>query len=257
MLYFLADIRNRFDFFMRKRMNLSRSNYSEKPQNYKDALFGAEQIRLYELLKQEYDTSLIENSTQRNFSENIYFLNVFNKFLSKKSAESISVLDIGSKNWSYVKSEHAFFSSFAKELHLNGIELDAYRLCTNLYTRYEIAKFYTKGLLSTEYIVGDFMEHNDKYDYIIWILPFIKKYPLIKWGLPLKYFKPKEMLLHAYNCLKDGGELLIINQGEEEYTIQQKLNRELGLDDVLYGEIPDVFNLFLNKRYCLKITKTS
>ena len=64
-----------------------------------------------------------------------------------------------------------------------------------------------------EYIAGDLLKHNQKYDYIIWYLPFITEYPLIKWGLPLKYFKPLKMLEHAYHLLNKNGELLIINQG--------------------------------------------
>ena len=246
MISFFNDLRNGFDFFLRSHITFSRKNYSEGTGVNIDCTDFS-----------NYNLSLLKDLSERNVKENLYFLNIFDKYLTKKQDSDVSLLDLGSKNWNYVKSEYLFASSLSSKLHLDGIELDAFRLNNQFYSRFEIAKFYTKDLENTNYIPGDFMEHKGCYDYIIWILPFIKKYPLIKWGLPLKYFKPKEMLLHAYNCLKDGGELLIINQGEEEYTIQQKLNRELGLDDVLYGEIPDVFNLFLNKRYCLKITKTS
>lgn len=255
MLYLLTDLRNSFDFFIRNHITFSRKNYSEKQQEYRDVLCDEEQIKFYQNLNDKYDTQIIENSTNRNFCENLYFLNVFDKYLTKKTADNISVLDIGSKNWSYVKSEYLFLKSFARDFNLTGIELDAYRMCTNFYTRYEIAKFYTKNLPNTNYVAGDFMQHNEKYNYIIWILPFIKEYPLVKWGLPLKYFKPEEMLLHAYDSLKECGELLIINQGEEEYSIQQKLNKKLNLPSEYYGEIEDIFSLFKNQRYCSKIIK--
>ena len=101
------------------------------------------------------------------------------------------------------------------------------------------------------------MKHHQKYDYIIWILPFITEYPLVRWGLPLKYFKPEEMLIHAYNLLNPNGELLIINQGQEEYLIQQNLiNSTISNSEYLpLGEVEDYFNLFKNKRFSSKLIK--
>ena len=100
------------------------------------------------------------------------------------------------------------------------------------------------------------MQLKNKYDRIIWILPFITEYPLLRWGLPLKYFIPEKMLFHAYELLNPNGELLIINQGENEYKIQQSLNSKLSITGITYyGEQEDRFNLFRNKRFCCKIIK--
>ena len=255
MTYFFDNLRNRFDFFIRNKITFSRKNYTEKAEIIDLSSFNDEQIRLWENLEQKYGSELKENTGKRNFLNNIYFLNIFDKYLSKIGKESVYALDIGSKNWAYVKSEYLFFKSFAKDFVLKGIELDAYRMYSNFYTRYEVAKFYTKDLPETEYIAGDFLEHNKNYDYIIWSLPFIVEYPLIKWGLPLKYFKPEIMLKHAYELLNKDGEILIINQGEEEYEIQQNLCKKLNIPYEPLGEIEDRFNLFKNKRYCGKINK--
>ena len=127
-------------------------------------------------------------------------------------------------------------------------------MCSNFYNRYEISKFYKKDLKNTEYIAGDFLKHSQKYDYIVWILPFITEYPLIKWGLPLEYFKPEEMLLHAYDLLKPDGEILIINQGEKEAEIQTELFKQTGLAAEFTPEkIDDIFGLLKNDRYCSKV----
>ena len=251
MVYFFDDLRNRFDFFLRSNLNFSRHNYTEEVNNE----LGKNEIELSDEQLKKYNLSLLKDLFQRNIEENIYFLNIFDKYLTKKHGLKISLLDIGSKNWNYVKSEYLFASSFCSEPYVNGIELDAYRLNTNLYSRFEIAKFYIKDLKNTNYIAGDFMKHNESYDYIIWILPFITEYPLQKWGLPLKYFKPKEMLNHAFNLLNKNGELLIINQGENEYKIQQNLNAELDLQAEYFGEIEDKFELFKHKRFGSKIIK--
>ena len=253
MRYLIDNIRNRFDFFLRNRITFSRKNYSEKPQDLSEII--CEQNDLYNYLRDKYDLKILENSTIKNFELNLYFLNLFDKYLAKNPIENFSVLDIGSKNWAYVKSEYVFFKSFAKEFSLIGIELDAYRLYSNFYNRYEVAKFYIKDLPEAEYLAGDFMEHKRNYDRIIWSLPFITEYPLVKWDLPLKYFKPEEMLLHAYSLLNDGGEMLIINQGEEEYKIQQELYKKTNLTFTPLGEIEDKLNIFKNKRFCSKVIK--
>ena len=257
-MYFIDNIRNSFDFFLRNHITFSRKNYSEKSIDLNKLVFTEEQDKIYNDLREKYDFKSLENISEKTFFLNMYLLNVFDKSISKKQNKAISVLDIGSKNWDYVKSEYAFFKSFTKDLTLNGIELDAYRMNSNFYSRYEVAKFYKKGLINTNYIVGDFMEHMQKYDYIIWILPFITEYPLIKWGLPLKYFKPLEMLLHAYDLLTPNGELLIINQGEKEYTIQQELINKMNINTpyIPLGEIEDSFGIFKNKRYYSKLIKT-
>ena len=67
-----------------------------------------------------------------------------------------------------------------------------------------------------------------------------------------------EMLIHAYNLLNCEGELLIINQGEEEYSIQQELLNKINIKDEYtpIGEIEDTFGIFKNKRYCSKLVKT-
>ena len=251
MISFFNDLRNRFDFFLRSHITFSRKDYSEATN--KEILENV--ITDYKNLSTKYNLNLLENLSARNVLENLYFLNIFDKYLTKKPNQTLSLLDIGSKNWNYVKSEYLFLSSLSNEPKLDGIELDAYRLNCQFYSRYKIAKFYTKDLKNTNYISGDFIKHKGKYDYIIWILPFITEYPLQKWGLPLKYFKPKEMLNHAFELLKEGGEILIINQGEEEYKIQQDLNKKLNIQTEYYSEAEDKLNLFKNKRFVSKIIK--
>ncbi|MBR2068367.1 MAG: hypothetical protein IJ877_01265 [Candidatus Gastranaerophilales bacterium] len=223
MKYIFENFKNIFDFSFRNRLPFSLKNYFEK-----------------------------ESLT--NILRNIYYFQTFDKYF-KAENKKISILDIGSKNWEYVKAQYYFFKTYSKDFVLNGIELDYNRLNTNFYSRYEIAKFYTKNLENTNYIKGDFLEHNQKYDYIIWILPFVSKYPLIKWGLPLKYFKPLEMLSHAMYLLNSKGQMLIVNQGKKEYSIQKELNEKLNLKAEYFGEIEDKFNLFKNKRYICKIVK--
>ncbi|MGG2382840.1 hypothetical protein, partial [Salmonella enterica] len=47
--------------------------------------------------------------------------------------------------------------------------------------------------------------------------------PHLAWGLPLGYFSPQALLNHLLARLTPGGLLLIVNQGEAEWTRQGDL----------------------------------
>lgn len=247
MKHFLLNIKNNIDFFMRQHFNFSRKNYSEQNEP-KDEISGEE------FLLEKFDLdSLKSNSTKQNYLENLYTLDLLDKYLDVNYQENLSVLDIGCKNWFYAKGEHAFFKKYCKNLFLDGIEIDGNRLYSNFYSRAEVAKFHIKNLNGTNYIQKNFLNHNKKYDYIIWILPFIIEEPLLKWGLPKNFFQPEEMLLHAYNSLNPDGKIFIINQGIIEYELQKSLCEKLNLPYKLLEEIKSSFLSYKHKRYGILI----
>lgn len=250
MKYFLDNIKNTIDFFLRQKFRFSRRNYYVAPES-KDGLFeDIESSQKERYLFEKYNlSSLKENSTRMNYLENLYTLEILDKYLCIEKKHKISALDIGAKNWFYAQGEYFFFKHFCDELSLGGIELDAHRLYTSLFSRFEVAKFYSKGLDGACYIAGDLLEHNEKYDFIVWFLPFVIEYPLIKWGLPLRYFKPQKMLEHACSLLNEGGQMLIINQDIEEYEVQQKLYESIGADFRLLGKVDSTFLEYKYDRY--------
>ena len=217
----LKDIRNNIDFFLRTKTKFSRKNFVEKN----------------------------EDLIERNRLENLYTKSVLESGFEKKNFSKINVLDIGCKNWFYAKGEYEFFESFCNDFCLDGVEIDAYRLYSNFFSRYEVAKFYTKGLKNTNYISGNLLDLNKKYEYIIWFLPFVTKEPHQYWGLPKKYFYPEKLLKHAHNLLSKNGQMLIINQGEEESIVQRELLEKLGIKYKDLGEIKNEFFEYKNKRF--------
>lgn len=221
------DLRNSFDFYMRNKTKFSRKNYVEK------------------------NKELIE----RNRLENLYTKDVLSQIFSKNNFSELNILDIGCKNWFYAKGEFDFFSSFANNFNLDGIEIDPFRLYSNFYSRYEVAKFYIKDLKNTNYIIGNLLDLTKKYDYIIWFLPFVIQEPHVYWGLPKKYFYPEKLLKHAYNLLKYNGEMLIVNQGEEEALKQKELLDKLNLPYRSLGKIESDYFEYRYPRYGFLIKK--
>ena len=221
------DLRNSLDFYLRNKFNFSRKNFVEK------------------------NKKLIE----RNRLENLYTTDVLNQTL-RKQGKKLNILDIGCKNWFYAKGEYNFFTSFCENFCLDGVEIDPYRLYSNFYNRYEVAKYYTKGLENTNYIAGNLLDIEKKYDYIIWFLPFVTYEPHQYWGLPKKYFYPEKLLKHAFDLLNNNGQMLIINQGEKEFEIQKQMLNKLKINYKDLGEIKSNYFEYKNKRFCLVINKT-
>ncbi len=249
-------MKNRIDFYIRNLFKFKRKGFFEENES-KFELFNPTIQEKEERLTRRYALqSFKENSSRQNYTENLYILELLEDYLRPKRKPSMKVLDIGSKNWSYAKAEHSFFKKFTRKLTIDGIEIDAYRVYSNFYSRYDAAKYYTEGLSGANYIVGNFLEHKGKYDFIIWILPFISQFPHLRWGLPKKFFKPKAMLEKAFNDLKDDGVLLIVNQGKEEYEIQQQLFDELEIPYMPCGEFKSSFLKYEHQRFVSIVTRS-
>ena len=221
------NFKNEIDFFIRNKTRFSRKNY-------------------------------IENSVREleiNNAQNLYFCEILERYFFKISNKKLSILDIGCKNWFYIKGIYDFFNVFSSDFEIDGVELDAHRLYSNLYSRFEVAKYYMKNFKNVNYIAGNLLDIEKRYDYITWFLPFVKIEPLKKWGLPKKYFCPEKLLTHAYSLLNDGGQMLIVNQGEKERDVQKDLLLKLGVEFEFLGEIKNDFYQFENKRFGFLVKK--
>ncbi len=218
----MFDLRNRFDYYLRSITKFSRKDFEE-------------------------DLELTEGV-------NNYTFDILSQTIQPQKSEKLRVLDIGSKNWEYVRGEYKFFKQYCESLLLDGVEIDAYRLYSNFYSRYEVAKFYIKDLEGANYYADDLLKMDGEYDYIVWFLPFVTKYPLHRWGLPERLFMPERLLEHAYKLLRK--EMLIVNQGEEEAEIQQKLLEKMKISYKALGELKSDASEYKNKRYGFLVSKT-
>jgi len=257
----IQNLYNQIDFFFRRNIRIKRKYEGKnEPKENLFAVFydkkrqiAEEKERLY--LEKYKLISLKENSTRRNYLENLAVIELLENSLSiHESENSIKVLDVGSKNWFYASGEWHYFKYAGnnKEIFLDGIEIDAFRVYSDFHTRYDYAQSYIKNLENTRYIAKDFLKHDEKYDYIIWFFPFVTEFPLMEWGLPLSKFKPDEMLKHAYNSLNPNGKILIVNQDENEYALQENLIKSLNLHYEKKGNFENSFIEYERKR-CVTI----
>lgn len=258
MKYLIKNIYNRLDFFLRKHIKFTRKGYCVVNEDKSAFLNGLSQEALDFEKKAVEKFNLVElknNSTIRNYAENLYIIELLEKYFVFDCSKTAQVLDIGSKDWFYAVGEYSFFKYYIENLIMNGIEIDAYRVYSNFYSRYDAARYNTKNLKGANYIVGDFLKHNQKYDYITWFFPFLTPFPLLKWGLPMHCLKPQEMFDKAYNSLNLEGKMLIMNQGQKEYELQKELliEKQVCFEDL--GEFNSEFVEYESKRFVFKIKK--
>lgn len=256
MEHFLIDLKNKIDFFIRSSLKFSRKNYFEENES-KEGIFKTPESLIREAsLFDKYNLSdLKNNSTVQNYIENLYALDLLDKYLNIKFRNELSVLDIGCKNCFYARGLYYFFKKYCNEFSFSGIEIDFNRLYSNLFSRLEVAKFHIKNIDNAKLISGNLLNHTKKYDYITWFLPFVFEYPHLKWGLPLKHFSPEKMLEHAYSLLNENGEIFVINQGIDEYNKQKQLCDLLNIPYLAVGEISSVFVEYEFKYYLTLIKK--
>lgn len=254
MFNYFIDLKNNIDFALRNNTHLSRKNYSEASESKESYLSTlTDPLKIRELyLTEKYNLHEFKfNSSVSMYSQNLYLLNLLDKYFELEGRDKLSCLDIGCKNWIYATAEYHFLKSNAPRVTLSGIEIDYGRLYTNLYSRFEVAKFYTKNLRDCNYIKGDFLLHDEKYDCIIWLLPFLFDSTHLDWGLPKKAFKPEEMLLHAVKSLNEEGKMFIINQGRTEFEHQKCLCEKFSINYKPIGKVESGFFEHKNERFAL------
>lgn len=254
----IKNIRNSLDFWIRNRIKISRGAYCPKNEP-KDGLFYDQELsgKEREFFEKYQLDNLKNNSTRLNYLENLYRIDILNSYLELNHNNNISILDIGSKNWFYAPAEWHFFryQGFDKDINLTGIEIDPYRLYQNLYSRQDYAEYYIKNLENTRYIGQNLLEHRDSYDYITWFFPFVTQEPLLHWGLPLKCFSPEILMKKAYDLLKEGGRILIINQGIREYEIQSTMLDRLNIPYLQKGKFESIFLEYDEERFITIVVK--
>ena len=77
----MSDLKNKIDFFLREKTKFSRKNYSPKPQDVSDLIPSS-----------EYDLTILKNDiTRLNCSENLYILDILDKYFPIFPREDLKI----------------------------------------------------------------------------------------------------------------------------------------------------------------------
>lgn len=225
----IASFRNSLDFFLRNHLTLTRRGYHEKGLALTDIepkLNPSDANRIKQLCHQYRLEEYLPFLEMRSFLDNcmhLWILDSLRPFIKQKNLHH--VLDIGSKNFSYAVGIFEFIKHIndGEAPRTTGIELDANRLYTNLYTRHECANYYTSLIPEASFKGGDFLSEDFEapFDLVINFFPFVLLDSLLDWGLPRRCFNPTAMFSKCHRILKEEGLLVLSYTDEEEYLAGQ------------------------------------
>ena len=153
---------------------------------------------------------------------------------------TLRAVDVGCQSWSYAFALARFLTRWSgpRELELTGYEIDAYAPLPDLRSRHDWAMAYLAQVDFARlcYEPSDFLRCAARELHVATLFfPFVTRYALLEWGLPLSCFGPRRLLGHVAQCLAPGGYLATIHQTAAEAEITRELLAQRG-DVVLVRE---------------------
>lgn len=254
----LLRLRNGIDYPLRQAVRLKRPGLKLRTDPQADPFAGyplerkAEAQALAARLVEQYHLQAFQaDSSPTNFRENLFYLHLLETALQAsriRLPESLQAADIGVSHWFYVQALAAGLrwwqgsASAGRSVHLRGYEMDAYRVYIDLHSRYDHAQAHMRTLPNVDYHPTGFAAQPAAYDLITLFFPFVFEKDHLEWGLPGSAFSPADLIAAAWESLKSGGLLLIVNQGQAEHAAEGHLLQRLGIpvqcgyrqDDLLF-----------------------
>lgn len=199
-------------------------------------------------------------SSRDGYAASLFYLALLEHAFSQanlKLPRCVRAVDVGVNDWFYVRPLHAFLMDGGREVSLDGIEIDAYRICPDRYTTIDHAEAHIGSLPNCRYLVCDALNYHEAVDIALMFFPFIFREDHRQWGLPRAQLNPARLLLHVYHLLKPGGILIIVNQGEAERDEQRRLLETNGLAITLQTSFESPLYNFDARRYVTVVRQSS
>lgn len=179
-----------------------------------------------------YDLAVFaRHSRARNYRENLYYLALIESALTPPPTGWGRVADIGASDWFYVQALYAYLKRAQPATELIAYEADAYRVYNDLHSRQDYAHAYMRGLPEQRVIYEPraFIAQPSGFDLVTLFFPFVFERDHLAWGLPRGLFRPQALLGAAWESVRPGGSVLIVNQGADEHTAQLAMATTLGI----------------------------
>jgi len=248
----LADLRTRLDWALRQALTWSPPAFEEA--ETKDEPVTDDEARWTEV----YGLAPArDRMTEVRWRRNLAVVQLLDRAAGHPALAAVlaspgplRALDVGAKNFDYVDGLAAVLGrvpglrSARAGLEVTGLELDAHRRYTDLRTRRAWADHYASHVPGARYRAGDLLDEAGSYQILTWFFPFVTEFPLRRWGLPRRYFRPQDLFDHALGLLAPGGVLVVVNLNADEARIQRDLgarSRAPSFEAFDLGVVPGAF----------------
>lgn len=236
---------NAFSFWLRQALRWSRGTPSLAHESKIDLFAFAREnrrqaeARAAELHARYHLEPLAQCSTAALYRKNLHVLDALEQAtqglgpLTLPHGE-IAALDVGAQDWYYVFALERWLrcsDQSQRQVRLTGIELDGYERFADFHTRQDYALAYARQTDNPEakYQVCDFLQFQAKdYDVVFLLHPLLIRYQLLLWGLPLRCFRPRQLVDRAVSALRPGGWLVIFCHTLREHNVALELGRGHG-----------------------------
>jgi SAM-dependent methyltransferase len=224
---------NQLTYPLRQALRWRRSGYREQAADPAAVLAAHPRRDRLDDLVARYHPALADRYDAANIVENLDVLHLLDRARAltdwQPPATPLHVLDVGSKNFYYAAALHAFWSAQAQVESLVGVEVDAYRVYRDGFSRHDYAEAYMAGLPGVDFVACDIRQVHTRAHAITLLFPFVVALPLVRWGLPIGLLAPDAVLRHVWDLLEPGGQLIIVNQDQEEAQEQDAICARVGV----------------------------
>jgi hypothetical protein len=233
-------------------------NYAflEEPERTRARQFEQRYLNNYHLEK------LKQEGAAGNYYENIFYIHMLEEAfvnLKKEMPDHIVCADIGTSHWFYVQALWSFYTWFQskepRDVLLEGYEVDAFRIYSDFHSRFDHAITHISEIPGIQFIPEDFRPIASHFDVITLFFPFVFEKDTLEWGLPSRLHQPNQLLQNAWNSIKPGGVLMIVNQGIDEHAAQIMICEKLGITPTLKLHIDPLLFKYDYERFILVAVK--
>lgn len=204
-------------------------------------LTGAGRARLAEL-DARHDLSRWDGCSLSEWRESLYVLDVVTTHL--RDVPDGRGLDVGAKNGATLPG-----LATASPRGWDAVELDAHRRYAWGSTRRVYGEALAARFDGCRFIAGSVTQLEGPWAVVTWFLPFLTVEPLDAWGLPRRFLEPERLLRHVVERLAPGGVALLVNQGDDEARLQQRLLEKVGARFTPLGRVESPVSPFKLERF--------
>lgn len=223
----LRSLRHRFWYAVSERVRWSRGAFFETPACRLPAL-TLEQGQRITALQRRYQVNFEQRMTAVTAVNNYEYLDILDQAWSATGQPTPSggvLCDAGCASFWYAATLHAFF----RPRELIGVEVEGYRLFKDGRTRSDYAAGYVAHLPNTRFMVCDYANCELPADVVTAWFPFVTPAAILAWRLPLSLLRPQAFFQRVYHNLRPTGRFMMVNHGEAEARVAERLCIAAGL----------------------------